>query len=218
MRLLRETESENAAVFEGARGALLDRFVAAHPDRAEPENRHLPGVPVLEAVEAEDLGELADPPGVPAGVRGTVAGRRAHRREDPLARHEVEEVPVPAARVVVLLQPALSLLLEEVDGLAHHLARAVVGIAAGEPLRVAGSMAYLREPGTLRHRAAKPQPRTVLSPNSGIWRSLSNGRAASGRPRLLVNRQVPLRMSTARTRAADRSGIYSESRQRPARN
>ena len=51
--------------------AFLDlaSFVA-HPDRSEPKDGDLPGVPVLQPVKAEDLGELTDPPGVPSRESG----------------------------------------------------------------------------------------------------------------------------------------------------
>jgi len=128
--LLRQAEGEDRAVFEQRGGLAFDRLVLAHPDRTEAQHRHLPGVPVLEPVERQDLGELADPPGVPARVLRPVARRRAHRGEDPLVAHEVEEVLVPDRRVIILLEPLLSLGLEELDRLPHHLAGTLVGILA----------------------------------------------------------------------------------------
>ncbi|TMA35623.1 MAG: hypothetical protein E6J79_14715 [Deltaproteobacteria bacterium] len=128
--LLGEAEGEDAAVPELLCGAALQGLVAAHPDGAEAEHGDLPGVPVLEAVEREDLPELADPPGVPARLGSAVAGGRAHGREDPLVLHELEKVGVPDPCVVVLLQAALTLPLEERDGPQHHLPRAFVGIRA----------------------------------------------------------------------------------------
>jgi hypothetical protein len=91
---------------------------------------------VSQPVEAQDLGELADPPGVPARVGRALALGRAHRSEDALLLHELEEVCVPRARVVVGEELLLALGFEEPDGLAHDLRRALVGIGAFEVVRV----------------------------------------------------------------------------------
>src|SRR6185295_8540310 len=45
---LREAEGEDAARLEQACGAPLQLLVVTHPDGAEAEDAHLPGVPVLE--------------------------------------------------------------------------------------------------------------------------------------------------------------------------
>ena len=134
--LLGEPEREDAAVLEMLGGAAFHGLVAAHPDRAEAEHGDLPRVPVLQAVECKDLRELADPPGVPARPGTAVARGRAHGGEDALALHEVQEIRVPDARVVVGLQTALPLALEEVDRAEHDLARALVGICPPVVLRV----------------------------------------------------------------------------------
>ena len=125
---LGEPEREDPAVLEQARRALLDRLVAAHPDRSEPEHRDLPGVPVGEAVEAEDLGELAVAPGVPAAIGAAVAGGREQGREDPVRFHELEEIGVPDPIAIVFLEPTFPLLLEERDGLSHHLPGAFIRV------------------------------------------------------------------------------------------
>jgi multidrug efflux pump subunit AcrA (membrane-fusion protein) len=109
-------DSEAKAAVAAARAALV-----------ESESR---------ARRAQDLGELADAPGVPAAVLRSVARRRAHRGEDPLLADEVEEVRVPDRAVVVLLEPLLPLALEELDGLQHHLPGALVGVLAVVLLRV----------------------------------------------------------------------------------
>ena len=117
MLLLGEAEREDRAVLEQLGGAAARGGVVALPDRAEPENRDLPRVPVRQAVEAGDLAERADARGVPALVR--VAGRfrrgRQQRREDALALDELQEVGVPGALVIVLLERRLAAGLEEVD-------------------------------------------------------------------------------------------------------
>ncbi len=69
VRPLRKPEGEDVAVMQQVCGAALERFVPAHPDRTQSEDGHLPGVPVGQAVEAEDLIELAVAPGIPAAVR-----------------------------------------------------------------------------------------------------------------------------------------------------
>ena len=106
-----------AAVLEQLGGAAARGGVVALPDRAEPEDRDLPRVPVRQAVEAGDLAERADARGVPALVRvaGRLGGGRQQRREDALALDELEEVGVPGALVIVLLERRLAAGLEEVD-------------------------------------------------------------------------------------------------------
>ena len=71
--LLGEAEREDRAVLEQLGGAASRGRVVALPDRAEPEDRDLPRVPVGEAVEAGDLVEGADARGVPALVRVAAA-------------------------------------------------------------------------------------------------------------------------------------------------
>jgi hypothetical protein len=130
----RKTEGEDGAVLQELGRLLLERLVLTHPDRAEAENGNLERVPVVQAVERQDLIELADAPGVPARIGGAVARRRADRREDLLALDEFEEVGVPDVLAVVVLELALAFGFKELDGLAHDLARAVVGVRAVELL------------------------------------------------------------------------------------
>ena len=115
--LLGEAEREDRAVLEQLGGAPPGGRVVALPDRAEPEDRDLPRVPVGEPVEAGDLAERADAGGVPALVRvaAGLGGRSQQRREDALALDELQEVGVPGALVVVLLERRLAAGLEEVD-------------------------------------------------------------------------------------------------------
>ena len=115
--LLGEAEREDRAVLQQLGGAAPGGGVVALPDRAEPENRDLPRVPVGEAVEAGDLAERADAGGVPAlvGVAGRFRGGGQQGREDALALDELQEVGVPGALVVVLLERRLAAGLEEVD-------------------------------------------------------------------------------------------------------
>ncbi len=133
---LREAEREDGSVLEQARGAPLHVLVAAHPDRSETQHGHLPRVPVLEPVESQDLGELADAPGVPAGIGCPVAGRCRDGREDALTPDELEEVRVPDVRVVVRLEAGFALGLEELDRLAHHLGGAGIRVGPGEASRI----------------------------------------------------------------------------------
>ncbi len=136
MSLLGEAEGEDAALGEQGGGPLPQRLVPAHPERAQTEHRHLPRVPVLQSVEPQDLGELADAPGVPPAFLGAEARGRAHGGEDALVSHEVEELCVPDSRVVVVLQLGFASLLEELDRPLHHLARSLVGVRAVELVRV----------------------------------------------------------------------------------
>ena len=71
---------------------MLDGLVVGHPDGPQPEHRHLPRIPIGQAVEGENLAELADPPSVPPGVLGAVPGRGAHRGEYAFVGNEIEKV------------------------------------------------------------------------------------------------------------------------------
>src|SRR4051812_16112135 len=87
--------------------------VRALPDRAQPEDRDLPRVPVLQPVEGADLVERADSRGVPALARrparpGRLARRRQEGGEKPLARDEGKVVRIPDTITVVGLQPLLA--------------------------------------------------------------------------------------------------------------
>src|SRR4051794_2411445 len=117
VRLLRQAEGEDRTLLEQLRRACLRGLVCALPDRAEPQDRDLPRVPVLQPVEGRDLVEGADPRRVPALVLGTAreGGRREERGEQALARDEVEVVRVPDAIPVVGLQLLLAACLEPVD-------------------------------------------------------------------------------------------------------
>ena len=126
--LFREAKREDRSLVQGLRRALLDRLVLAHPERSEPEHGNLPGVPVLKSIEAQDLRELADSPGVPARVRGALSRRRRHGREELLLFDVVEEVGVPNLRVIVVFDPPFTLAFEEFDRLEHHLAGSLVGV------------------------------------------------------------------------------------------
>ena len=92
--LLGQAEREHLALGEEFGGAGAGGGVVALPDRAEAEDGDLPGVPVVEAVEAEDLVEGGDPGGVPALVArpAGVGGRGQEGREQALLGGEGEEV------------------------------------------------------------------------------------------------------------------------------
>ena len=113
------------------RRALAHGGVLALPDRAEPEDRDLPGVPVRQPVEGRDLVEGADPGGVPALVLvpAELRGRRQQRGEHPLALDELEEVLVPDPIAVVFLEHALAARLEPLDRRQQHAAR--LGVESG---------------------------------------------------------------------------------------
>ena len=117
MLFLGEAEREDRAVVEQLGRAAPGGGVLALPDRAEPEDRDLPRVPVRQPVEAGDLAERGDASGVPALVRVAAGLGRGgqHRREDALALHELQEVGVPGALVVMLLERRLAAGLEELD-------------------------------------------------------------------------------------------------------
>ncbi|GAA3030492.1 hypothetical protein GCM10020000_04010 [Streptomyces olivoverticillatus] len=140
--LLGQAEGEHLALREELRGAGAGGGVVALPDRTEAEDGDLPRVPVVEAVEAEDLVEGRDPGGVPALVLLPVGGRGRGEegREQPFLGGEREEVGQPGAGAVVLDQLALAALLEPVDGGAQQPAglgvevRGVVGARVEEQL------------------------------------------------------------------------------------
>ncbi len=127
--LLGETEGEDRPVGEEFGGPLLDRLVLAHPDRPEPEHRHLPGVPVAEAVEGRDLTEVAVAPGVPVGALGAVARRGHEGGERPRVGEELTEVVVPDAAVVLVGDAVLPQRLEVGDGRLHQ--RPGLGVEPG---------------------------------------------------------------------------------------
>jgi hypothetical protein len=108
--LLREAEREDRPVLEQLGGATARRRVLALPDRAEPEDRDLPRVPVRESVEPCDLAERGDAGRIPPLVRITAGLGRwgQHRREDALALDELQEVGIPGALVIVLLERDLA--------------------------------------------------------------------------------------------------------------
>lgn len=113
----RQSEGEDVAVGEQALGPGLRILVAAHPDRADAEHRHLIDVPVAQAVEAGNFGKAADPPGVPDRVLAflAVSGGRHQRGEGALPLAEFDEARIPDGAVVVLLEPGQHLSLEEGD-------------------------------------------------------------------------------------------------------
>src|SRR5210317_1149456 len=104
-------------------GLFLDRLIVGDPDWSETQHADLPGVPVSEAVEAEDFVEFAVTPAVPAHAFGaTRVGRWRHQLgEDLLASDELQKVRIPGALVIVLLDTSQSLVFEELNGLLHDL-------------------------------------------------------------------------------------------------
>ena len=115
VRLLGQAEPEDRPGLEQFADELLGLLVLAHPHRAQPEHGDLPGVPVGQGVEAQDLVQVVDPGGVPPRALATHRRRGAERGEDPLLGVEVEEVLVPRAVVELLLHLGQTLVLEELD-------------------------------------------------------------------------------------------------------
>ena len=118
------------------RGLLLERLVGTHPDRSQPEDGHLPGVPVGQPVEAEDLVELAVAPGVPARVRPAIGSGRQQVGEEFFLLLEFDEIRVPDALVVIFFDFLPAFFFKEGDGFEHHLAGGFVGVEAGGALGV----------------------------------------------------------------------------------
>ncbi len=96
----------------------------------EVEDGHLPGVPVAQPVESQDLVELAIAPRVPTAVGCAVQGGREQRGEQALALDELEEVGVPGTVVVVLLDALQPARLEPGDRLVHDVARPIIRVEA----------------------------------------------------------------------------------------
>ena len=127
--LFREAECKHAAFLQALRGFLLYFLVLAHPNRPEPENADLPGVPVIrEAIKAKDLVEIAIPIRIPSRGQALIfmaciPRGRQEVREYLLALLEINEILVPDIRMLVFLYPFFALGLEKRDGLLHHLPR-----------------------------------------------------------------------------------------------
>jgi hypothetical protein len=133
MVLFGQSERGDPTGVECVGGALAGDVVAALPDRAETQHRHLHRIPIIEPVETEDFRELRDTTGVPAlaGVAVSVRGGREEGGEEAFLRGEFEEVRVEDLGVVVLDELVLTAGLEPVDGRAQQ----SPGLRV-EPLRV----------------------------------------------------------------------------------
>ena len=105
--LFEQIEGEDLSLSEESRSAGAGGGVVALPDRTEAEDRDLPGVPVVQAVEAQELVERGDPGGVPPLVRFPLPQRTtaSESGEQVLLRCKGEEVTEPRAGPVVLDQP-----------------------------------------------------------------------------------------------------------------
>ncbi len=90
----------------------------------------------MKPVEGEYLVEAANAPGVPPAVLRAVLRRGEERREDAVLLHEFQQVGIPLERAVVFLDLVQALLLEEVNGLEHHLPGALIGIVVVVVFRV----------------------------------------------------------------------------------
>nr|BFE73348.1 hypothetical protein GCM10020092_066490 [Actinoplanes digitatis] len=132
---LGEPERHDVPVGEQPRRVCPGDRVGALPDRAEAEDGDLPGVPVAEAVEAEDLAQGRVAGGVPPLGGFVAVGRRGQeRREQAFLGGEVQEVAVPGPVDVAAQELLLTAVLEEVDGGAQQPAglgvevRGIVGV------------------------------------------------------------------------------------------
>jgi hypothetical protein len=112
---LGQAEPEDRPSASNLPTSLLGLVVLTQPHRAQTQDRHLPGVPVGQRVEAEDLVEVVDPGSVPAGAFPTDCSRGPEGGEDPLLGVEIEEVLIPRAVVELLLHLGQTLVLEELD-------------------------------------------------------------------------------------------------------
>ena len=136
-------ERADPASLQDGRGAGARDRVRALPDRAESEHRDLHRVPVVQAVEAEDLGQRGVAAGVPTlvGVTRGIGRRGEERREQALLGGEVEEVGVEDLVVVIREQLGLAALLEPVDGRAEQATRlgvevgGIVGVGVEQQIR-----------------------------------------------------------------------------------
>ena len=121
---LGQGEGHHPAVLELPGDPPLGDLVVAGPDRPEAEDGDLLGIPVGQAVEAEDLAQGGVAGCVPALVRVVVGirGGGEEGREQFRLLHEVDEVCRPLGFEVVVEDAVLALALEEVDGGAQQAA------------------------------------------------------------------------------------------------
>jgi hypothetical protein len=120
--LLRQPERAHPAGVQRRRGPRPGSVVVALPHRAETKDGDLPRVPVLQAVEAEDLRHRGIPAGVPPLVRvaSGVPAWSEEGGEHVLFRHELQEVGVVHLGVVIADQFALAAPFEPVNGRAQQ--------------------------------------------------------------------------------------------------
>ena len=104
VRLLGESERAYSAGLESGGCPLPSRSVFALPNRAEPKDRDLVRVPVIEAVETGNLRQCGDACGVPAFCRVAISVLRGcqERGKHLFLRQELQELGVIAFGVEVL--------------------------------------------------------------------------------------------------------------------
>ena len=136
MITLGQSEGKDRTVAQQFGGPLLHLFILRHPDRAQTQDRNLPGVPVGQAVETEDFVEAGYPVSVPSLGAVAVAGRGEQGRKNLLLFHEFQEIGVPDPLLVVFLDAGLPLFLKKPDGLEHDLARRLIQVSRVELVRI----------------------------------------------------------------------------------
>ena len=102
--LFRKPEGENTAVFQQPSRLLFDRLVISHPNGPQTQDAHLPGVPVGQAVETEDLIEIHIAIGTPTASLPTVWGWRQQTGKNTLLFNELEKTVIPDPLVIVLFE------------------------------------------------------------------------------------------------------------------
>src|SRR5829696_9122481 len=117
MFALRQPEREHRTIVEPLGRTSAGPAIVALPDRPQAEDGDLPGIPVVHAVEGQDLAERRDPAGIPALVAIAVrlARLRAHLREQTLLGDKPQEVCVPDTLAVIPKKRFLAPVLEPVD-------------------------------------------------------------------------------------------------------
>ena len=108
----RKPEGKDAALLQAAgRSFVLTASLSLIQMGPKPKDGHLPGVPVGQPVETEDLVEIAVALGVPAHIwiPAAIGGRCQQGGKDLVFINEFKKISIPHALVVVLLELGLPL-------------------------------------------------------------------------------------------------------------